>query len=148
MERSTGAISLERAEVQCLGDDTLAGERRIAVDGDRERGRRIVVGVAASALGLLGARAAIHHRRDILQVTRIGREADGDRLALGSLVRPFGTVVIFDVAGTTLGRWLFAFHLPPALELGEDRLVWPSHGVRQHVEPAAVSHSDDYVPRS
>ena len=136
VERAAGAVALERAEVERLGHDALAGERRVAVDGDRQRGGRIVVRLAAPALGLLGAGPAVHHRRDELEVARIGRQADGDRLALRGHVRAFGAVVVLHVAGAALGRELPAFDLPAALELGEDGLVGPADGVGQHVEPA------------
>ncbi len=60
-------------------------------------------------------------------------------------VRPFGAVVVLHVTGAALGRELPALHLTPALELREDRLVRPPHGVGQHVEPAAVGHADHHV---
>ena len=145
VERPAGAISLERAEVEGLGHDALAGERRVAVDGDRKRGRRIMVRLPSPALGLLGAGPAVHHRAHELEVARIGRERDGDRLAAGRDVGAFGAVVVLHVAGAALGGELPALHLPTALELGEDRLVRTPHRVSQHVEPAAMRHADHHV---
>jgi hypothetical protein len=40
------------------------------------------------------------------------------------------------------------FHLSPSLELGEDRLVWPTDCVGEDIETPAMGHSDHDVPGS
>ena len=42
VQRAAGRVAVERREVERLGDDALAGERRVAVDQDRQRDRRVV----------------------------------------------------------------------------------------------------------
>ena len=148
VERPAGPVPLERPEVERLGHDALARESRVAMNGDRQRRGGIVVRFASPALGLLRPRAAVHHGRDELQMTRVGRQAHGDGLALRGDVGAFGAVVVLHVAGAALRRELPALDQPAALELGEDRLVGPAHRVGQHVEPAAMGHADHHVPRA
>ena len=82
VQRAAGAISLERAEVEGLGDDALAREGRVAVNGDRKRGAGIVMRVPARGAASAGPRSAIHHRCHELEMARVGTERDRDRLAL------------------------------------------------------------------
>ncbi len=60
-------------------------------------------------------------------------------------VGAFGAMVVLHVAGAALGRELAGLDMAAPFELGEDRLVWPAHGVRQHVEPPAVRHADHHL---
>ena len=77
----------------------------------------------------------------------------GDRVTVIALLLPvtvgaLGAVVVLHVTGAALGRELARFDVPAALELGEDRLVRPADGMRQHVEPAAVRHADHHIARA
>ena len=62
VERAAGRVAVEAGEVERLGDDALARERRVAVDQDRQRDGGVVDAGAARAVGLLGARPALDDR--------------------------------------------------------------------------------------
>ena len=149
VERAAGAVPLERAQVERLGHHALAGEGGIAVDGDRQRRGRVVMRVAPAPLGLPGAGPG----RPPPAPTNSRWLGLGDRVTVIDLflprpVRALGAVVVLHVAGAALGRELARFDVAAALELGEDRLVRPAHGMGQHVEPPAVRHADHHVARA
>ncbi len=113
------------------------------MDEDGQRHCRIVMRGPPLPERLGRAGPAVHHRRDELQMARVGGERDGDRLPVREEERPFGAVVILDVAGAALRRELVAFDEAPALEFGKDRLVRPADDVRQYVQSSAMRHPDD-----
>ena len=76
MKRAAGRVAMQVCEVERLGDNALGRERRVAMDQDRHRDRRVVVARPAGAVGLLGPRAALDDRVDSLEVARVGRERD------------------------------------------------------------------------
>ncbi len=134
----------EAREVERLGDDSLTGERGIAVDEDAEH----VPGAQRRRAGRVHAgrrrpRHADQQRIDGLEMARVRRHRDDQRRRhVGAF--DAGTGVVLDVAHP-------AELDPPApreqrvLELGEDLRVRLLHHVRQHVEPAAMRHRDEHV---
>ncbi len=81
VHRAADLVAVERLQVERLGDHPLAGERRVAVDHDRDRRVGVLVRVRALARGLRRARRALDDRRDVLQVARVGLEVHADRAA-------------------------------------------------------------------
>ena len=143
VHRAADLVAVERLQVERLRDDALGRERRVAVDHDRHRRVRVLVGVRALARGLRRARGALDDRRDVLQVARVGLEVDADRAAVGQLVGALRAVVVLDVAGAALRDRRHRLERRGALELGEDRVVGAAEVVGEHVQPAAVRHADD-----
>ena len=78
VERAAGRVALERLQVERLGDDALPRERRIAVDQDGQRDRRVVDAGTDGAVGLLGPRAALDDRVGGLEVARVRDDRDVD----------------------------------------------------------------------
>ena len=64
-------VARERTEVERLGNDALAGEGGVAMDHDGQRRRRVMVGIASAALGLLRPRAPVDHGPHELEVARV-----------------------------------------------------------------------------
>ena len=141
VQRAAGRVGRERAQVERLRDDPLAGERGVAVDQDRHRDARVVEPGAARPVGLEGARGALDDRVGGLEVARVRGERDRDLPRPGRPLRP-GAEVVLDVAGAALGIGRDRLERALALELAQDRLVRAADGVREHVEPAAVRHPD------
>ena len=134
VDRAAGAVAAQLGQVERLGDDALAGERRVAVHEQRQDGE-VLAGEVEPVL--LGADDALEDRVDGLEVGRVGGEVDlglaavlGDELALGA-------EVVLDVAGALDGLGVLL-----ALELAEDLAVGLAGDVGEHVEAAAVRHAD------
>jgi hypothetical protein len=128
-------VPLEAGKTEAFGNDTLAGESRIAVD--QTAAEPYALGRIAK-LVLLGADLSEDHRIDDFEVRWVGRQRQVNLVAIKLAVgrRP---EVVFHVAR--------AFNIVglerSALELVEDRAVRLAHHVGQHVQPAAVGHADD-----
>ena len=134
MNRAAGAVAAQVGEAEALGDDALAGERRVAVDQQRQhRGALDVIVV----LLLLGADLSQHHRIDDFEMRGIGGQRQMHAIAVELAIRR-GAEVIFYVAGA----FDFVGSPRPALELVKDRPVRLAHDLGQHVEPAAVCHAE------
>ena len=110
------------------------------MDQDRQRDAGVVDAGARRAVGLLGTCTALDHGVDRLEVARVCAERDGD-LARRRLSDTFGTEVVLDVAGATLGVGDDRLDRALALELAEDRLVGLPDRVSEDAEPAAVRHA-------
>src|SRR5438034_11117657 len=82
MDRAAGRITMEPREVERLGHDALAGERRIAVQQHRQRDDGVVARVRSVAIGLIGTRATLDDGVHRFEVARIGRQRYGDVLAV------------------------------------------------------------------
>ncbi len=144
VDRAAGLVALERLQVERLGDDSLSGERRVAVQQQRDRDLRVVVHLRAGVLGLGGAGAAGDDRIDELEVRGVRVEAH-PHVALGRLEQPFGAVVVLDVAGAAVAKCvgpLDGVERLGALELGHDRFDRAAEVVREDREAAAVGHAD------
>ena len=133
VDRAAGAVATQLGEVQGLGHDALAGERRVAVDEQRQHG---VLGAAVEDV-LLGPGDALEHRVDGLEVRRVGRDGHLDAVAETREELAFGAEVVLHVAGA-----LDRARVDVALELAEDLGVLLADDVGQHVEPATVGHAD------
>ena len=142
MERAAGRVAGEPLEVERLGHDTLPGERRVAVDENRQRDGRAMPSRCSRAVGLIRARPALDDGIHGLEVARVGDERDSDRPGL-RLLRPLGAQVVLHVAGATLRAADDGVGRPLSLELAEDRLVGLAERVREHAEAPTVSHADD-----
>ena len=141
MKGAAGRVARERLEVERLGDAALAGERRVAVDEDRQGDARVVIALARRAVGLLRAGPPLDDGIDRLEVARVGDERDRDvagRRRAGSL----RAEVVLDVAAASLLARDDGLDRPLALELAQDRLVRPADDVREDVEPAAMRHPE------
>ena len=136
VDRAAGLVAGELREVQRLGDQPLAGEGGVAVDQDRHAQPAVPV----LEPPLLGPHPPLDDRVDRLQVARVGRQGQVDRLLVRRDVIGREAQVILDVAvaGDGLGQ------VP--LELVEDHPVRLVEDVRQHVEPPAVRHPHDDLP--
>ena len=130
VDRAAGAVAAQLREVQGLGHDALAGERRVAVHQERQD-REVLAGQVEPVL--LGAHDALEHRVDGLEVRGVGGQVDLRGLAGLVGERALGAEVVLHVAGA-----LDALGVDGALELREDLAVGLARDVGQHVEPAAV----------
>ena len=137
----------ERLEVERLRDDSLAGERGVAVQEDRERDDRVGVTVARGAIGLLRARAALDDRVDGLEVARVGDERDRDVARLRR-ARALGADVVLHVAAAALVGRDDRFDRPLAFELAEDLVVRQADDVGEDVETPAMRHPDHDLMRA
>jgi hypothetical protein len=136
MHRAAGAMAAQVGQAEALGDDALAGERRVARDEQRHHHGAVLAGRAV--LILLGAHLAEHHRIDDFEVRRVRGERQMHMVAVELAVRRGAEMVLhvtgaFDIVGRRRA----------ALELMEDRAVRLAQHLRQHVEPAAMRHADD-----
>ena len=116
VDRAAGAVTLEARQAEALGHHALAGERRIAVDQQRQH-RRALARLAA-VLVLLGAHLAEHHGIDDLEMRRVGGQRQVHVVAVEGAVGGGAEVVLdvaraFDVVGLERA----------ALELVEDGAV-------------------------
>ena len=116
------------------------------MDQQRNGDAAVVQRVLTAPVRLRRARPPFHHGVHGLEVARVRRQADVDRLAGRGLVHAVGAVVVLHVSRAALGRERL-LDVPPALELGEDRLVRQAHDVRQHVEPPTVRHAEHHAAR-
>ena len=134
----------EPRQVERLGDDALAGERRVAVDEDAEH---LAAVQPRRALGVdPGRRRAGHtdqHRVDRLEVTRVGRHRDHQRRRHVGTDQPRPGVILHVAHPAQLDA--AAPREQRILELGQDLGVRLLHHVREHVQPAAVGHRDEHV---
>ena len=131
VQRAARRVALEALQVQRLGDDALADERRVAVDEQRHHAPAL--GVVAPVL--LGAHAAGDDGIHELEVRRVERQREVDGPVRRLAVRRIPEVV-FHVA---------AAHAPLGVrveEVREDVLRRLLEDVAEHVEPAAVGHAE------
>ncbi len=133
MNGAAGAMADEAGETEAFRDDALAGERRVAVQKDRQH--RGAVGIAS--LRLLGAGLAQDHRVHRLEMAGICGQRQVHAVAVELAVRRRAEVVL-DVARPLHVLWLEG----AALEFAEDRPVGLGHHVGEHAEAAAVRHAD------
>ena len=133
VDRAAGAVPAQLRQVERLGHDALAGERGVTVHEDRQH-RELLAAVEDV---LLGAGDALEHRVDDLEVRRVGRDGDLDRVAVLGGELALDAQVVLDVAGALHGA-----RVDVALELAEDRTGALAGDVDQHVEAAAVGHAD------
>ena len=133
MDRAAGAVAAQLRQVERLGDDSLAGERGVAVHEHGQHG----VGRALVEAVLLGAGDALEHGVDDLEVRRVGRDRDLDLVAVAGGELALDAEVVLDVAGALDGAGVDV-----ALELAEDLAGTLAGDVDQHVEAAAVGHAD------
>jgi hypothetical protein len=125
VQRSAGRVSTEPLEVERLGDDTLTGKRRVAVDQEWQRDARVVRAFARRPVGLLAPRQTLDDGIHGFEMARIGSDGDGD-VAGGRLAPPLVAEVVLDVS-TRCGRvGRQRLERPLALELAEDRLIGPA----------------------
>ncbi len=146
VHRAADLVAVERLQVQRLRDHPLGRERGVAVDRDRHRRVRVLMRVRAVPGRLRGARGALHDRRDVLQVARVGLQVDHDRAAVRQLVGALRAVVVLDVARAALRDRRHRLQRRGALELREDRVVRTAQVVREHVQPSAMGHPDHDLP--
>ena len=138
VERAADAKRRQLAQHQRLLDHAFAGQRRVAVDEERQPALAAQVTDAV----LLRAHAADRDRVDELEMAGIEAEREMDALAGGG--DPVGGVpeVIAHVAATAIAARL------AVLELAEDLARRLAEDVRQHVEPPAVRHADHDLGRA
>ena len=147
VERPAGGVAVDRVEVERLGDDALASERRVAVDEDRERDRRVVDAAGARPIRLLRPRMALDDGVDRLQVARVRGEGHLDVAGAG-LPRLGGGEVVLDIARSALRIGDEGVDGALALELAQDRGVRAADRVREHVEPPAMCDPDHDLVRA
>ena len=132
VDRAAGLVALQLGEVEGLLDDALADEGRVAVDEDRDDRQ-----VRVSQVLLLGAHDALQDAVGGLQVRGIGAHVDLGGQAIVEGVHAPRTQVVLDVA-----RSLDRVGHVVAFELVEDLRVGLACDVGEHVEAAAVRHTD------
>ena len=134
MDRAAGLVAVELRQVERLGDDALAGEGGVAVDQQRHALAR----APCRRPVLLGADAALDDRIDRLQVARVRRQRQVDRVARAAdaIVGEAEVILHVAVAGHRVREVV-------VLELAEDFLVRLAEDVGEDVEPAAVGHAHD-----
>ena len=134
-------------EVERLGDDALARERRVAVDQDRECDRRVVDAGPAGTIRLLCTSVALDDRVHRFEVARVRGEGHLDVAGAG-LPRLGGGEVVLDVARSPLRIGDEGVDGALALELAQDRGVRAPDRVREHVEPPAMRDPDHDLVRA
>ena len=148
VDGAASGVAGESGEVERLGDDALPGERRVAVEQDRQRAVAILrrrPGLAALVLG--GARHPLHDRVDELEMTRVR----GQRRAAPRPSRHPRS------CARRAPRWYFTSPVTPSsleesegagarapapFEGGDDRGVGLAEDVGQDIETAAVGHAE------
>ncbi len=148
VDRAAGPVAGQAAQVQGLGHDALAGERRVPVDDDRQRLLPVLARGASLVAVFLGrAGHPLDHRVDVLQVARVRRQVDEHRL-VGRLVGKLEAAdaqVVLHVPDPGRARALGdgrGLALVRLLELVEDLGVRLVQDVRQHVQAPAVGHAE------
>ena len=127
-------VARDLREVERLGDDALAGERRVTVD---EHGQHGVAGRVAEPVAA-GPRHPLDDGVDGFEVRRVRRERERDVGAGRGDVLARGAEVVLHVTGTLRAR-----RVELTLELAEDLRVRLADDVREDVEAAAVGHPHD-----
>ena len=140
VERAPRRVAGEPLQVERLRDDALPRERGVAVDQDGKGGRRVVHVGRRLVIGLQRARLAFDDRVDVLEVARVGGEADAN-VAARRLAHALGAVVVLDVAGSALRVRRHRLDRLLALELAQDRFVRAADDVSEDVQAAAVCHA-------
>ncbi len=144
VDRAADVPAGEARQVQRFGDDALAGERRVAVDEDAEHFLRLEHRRAGGARGGAGrARHADEQRVDRLEVARVGRHRDDERLRPIGMFHARAGVVLHVAHPAEVDA--AAAREERVLELREDLRVRLAHHVREHVQAAAVRHGDEHV---
>ena len=146
VNRAAGVVAGQPRQVQRLGDDALAGERRVAVNEDRQRQR--------------GRRTAPRPAdRPIVPAARAMPTTTG---STASRWLGFGAIVTYiwpRGAAVRAPAWYFTSPIQPRsvrndlrrdriLELREDLRVRLVEHVREHVQPAAMRHAEHRVARA
>ena len=139
MDGAARRVALEIVQVQRFRDDPLPGERRIPVEQDGQRDRRIMCAVSGRAIGLLGSCSPLDDRIDRFEMARIRHQAHAD-LAVLRLARAMRGEVVLDVAGAAFRVGGDGVDRPLAFELAQDVLVGHPDRVREHVQAATVGH--------
>ena len=130
VDRAAGAVAAQLLQVQRLGDDALAGERRVAVHEHRQHGEARAPRSSRSCLArtMPSTTGSTASRCDGLAASDTF-----DRLAVGRGEGALGAEVVLHVAGAVRRR-----RVDVALELAEDLAVGLADDVGEHVEAAAV----------
>ena len=135
MERAAHLVALEAGEVERLHDDSLAGERGVAVQQDGED-----LGAVGAALEVdERAGAAEDDRVDGFEVAGVEGEGDADFLAVDDAGAGVAEVILH-VAVTMRGVRDMLFG-----EAGEEGFGFLAADVDEDVETTAVGHADDEV---
>ena len=142
VNRAAGGVPVEPVQVERLGDDALAGKRRVAVNEDRQHGVGIERGRAALGSRPCPPRAPCPRAPD--RSPRDGSGSAASRRRGRPLRRPRPRAT--RPGGTSRRR----LHCTPSiscalrdrvLELRQDLLVRLAEHVRHHVQPAAMRHA-------
>ncbi len=146
VDRAAGRVAVEPVKIQRLGHDALAGERRVAVDEDRQH--RIRIEGRRPGLGRIGARRARHaleHGIDRLEMARVRRHRNHELDAFSAGNGPRRAKVVLDVAAP-LNAFVAELTADRILELREDLVVGLAEHVRHHVQAPAMRHADERLP--
>ena len=127
MERAGHAMAAQSRKPQYFGHHTLAGERRIAVEQQRQHFRAVfqwhdLAARAAGNLILLGAGFAHHHRVDNLQMRRVRRQGQVHLVAIEFAIRRCAKVILHVTRALDIVRRVGA-----SLEFMEDGAVRLRH---------------------
>ena len=133
MDRSAGAVAVKLRHVERLSDHTLARERGVSVDQQRQN---FPARFSVSAHPLPRAHGSFDDRIDRLEMARVCREADFDFGAVLQFADRAIAEVIFHVAvaGHEVGNVV-------RRKFGEDDLERFLEEICQDIEPAAMGHA-------
>ena len=135
VHRPARPVAGELREVEGLGHDALAGERRVAVQQKRQDPLPRLRAVPAALL--LGAHHALDDRVDGLEVRRVRRHRDPDRpSALGHALASRALVVLH----VSLVGGKVRMHR--SFEAGEDALGRVADDVGHDVQAAPMGHAE------
>ena len=129
---SARAVAAQLRQLQGFDDDTLTSHGRVAVHEHRQ-GAELAVALAV----LLRANDALEHAVNGLEVRGVRGEVDLDLFAAGRREGALRAEVVLDVA-----RALHSARVLGALELAEDLAVGLAGDVGEHIQAAAVGHTD------
>ena len=132
VHRTADAITLDLREVEALGGDPLAGERRVAMHRDREDLAR---GSGADP-GLAGTHATHGDRVDGLEMRRVGDQVDQNLALVRGPEEPGRAEVVLDVPSAHDAARI------DVLEAGEQVHRIRADDVSHDVEPTAVTHRE------
>ena len=142
MNRAAHAIPAQPRQVEGLGNHSLARERRVTVDAQRQHETLVAIG-GRSRHPLMRARHAAHHRIHDFQVARIRCE-----LQRHGAVANHALALEAEVVLHVTGRRIDARLAGPSLELAEHLVVRHPHHVHKHVDAPPMGHPDHDAPRT
>ena len=147
VQRPACRVAVEAVEVERLGDNALPGERRVPVDEDGERDRRVVSSGARRSIRLLRSREPFDDWIDGFEVARVRGDRDLDLPGSGD-TRLGRREVVLDVAGAPFRIGDERVDRALSFELAKERRVRAADDMSEDVETPTMGDPDEDLVRS